>query len=111
MQEIDYRLVGAKIKAKRKQFGYSQESLAELCNISPSYLGHIERGSRHLSMDIAVKLAHYLNVSLDYLLLDYTDNPPAILTNIETSLRNQDKNKVESFLRTVKILSENIDKL
>ena len=111
MQEINYKLVGTKIKNKRKELGYSQESLAELCNISPSYLGHIERGSRRLSMDIAVKLAYYLNVSLDYLLLDYAGNSPAILTNIEAVLRNQDSQKVESFLKTVKILSENIDKL
>ena len=110
MQEIDYKLVGTKINNKRKELGYSQESLTELCNISPSYLGHIERGSRRLSMDIAVKLAHYLNVSLDYLLLDYAGNSSAILTNIEAVLRNQDSQKVESFLKTVKILSENINK-
>lgn len=111
MQEIDYKLVGKKIKNKRKELGYSQESLAELCNISTSYLGHIERGSRRLSMDIAVKLAHYLNVSLDYLLLDYASLSPGLLTSIEAVIRNQDSQKVETFLKTVKILSENIDKL
>ena len=111
MQEIDYKLVGAKIKDKRKALGYSQEALAELCNISTSYLGHIERGSRRLSMDIAVKLAHYLNVSLDYLLLDYAGLSSGLLTNIEAIIRNQDSQKVESFLKAVKVLSENIDKL
>ena len=46
MNDINYSEIGNKIKQKRRELGYSQEELAELCGISASYIGHIERGSK-----------------------------------------------------------------
>ena len=111
MKKIDHTIVGRKIKQKRMQLGYTQEQMAEQCNISTSYLGHIERGSRNLSMETAVKITDCLNVSLDYLLLDAIDIKPEILTHIEPILRKHDKMQVDKFLKAVKILADNIDKL
>ena len=46
MNDINYSEIGNKIKQKRRELGYSQEELAEICGISASYIGHIERGSK-----------------------------------------------------------------
>ena len=51
MNNINYVNLGEKIKSTRKERGYTQEKLAEICDISTGFLGHIERGTRKLSLD------------------------------------------------------------
>lgn len=111
MDAVDYKLVGKKIQNRRRELGLSQEKLAECCYISTSYLGHIERGTRSLSMGTAIKLASVLDVSLDYLLLDTVGPTAHLLTSLEPILKKHSGPQVERFLRTVKVLAENIDKL
>ena len=68
MAKIDYKMLGEQIRYIRNQLHLSQEHLAELCDISPSFMGHIERGTRKMSMETFVSIADALNVSTDYLL-------------------------------------------
>ena len=51
MRELDYGKMGMRIRQVRKAKGWSQNELAEKCGISMSFLGHIERGSRIMSME------------------------------------------------------------
>lgn len=109
MSNIDYVKIGSKIKQKRTQLGYSQEYLAELCGISASYIGHIERGTKKMSISIAVSIAHVLHLSLDYLFLDSSDNQENILLSVSSMLKQGSKEQADILLKTIKILSENID--
>ena len=54
MKEINYVQIGQKIKNLRNEAGLTQEQMAERCEISTSFLGHIERGTRMLSLETAV---------------------------------------------------------
>ena len=47
MLKVDYVRVGQKIKEKRLQNGLTREQLAELCELSASYIAHIERGMKY----------------------------------------------------------------
>ena len=68
--KADLTAIGEKIRSRRVRLGLSQEQLAELCGITPSYVGHIERASRQLSLNTAISISTVLQISLDYLLLD-----------------------------------------
>ena len=46
----------------------TQEGLAERVEISASFMGHIERGSRKMSVDTLCRIAHALDCSADNLL-------------------------------------------
>lgn len=109
--KIDYSKIGQKIKTKRQEMGMSQEQLAEACDISYSYIGHIERASRNLSLTTAIKLSQVLNVSLDYLLLDAIPSESALFNSILSEVKNHSKEQTDKFWNAVKILSENIDRL
>lgn len=111
MSNINYPFIGQKIKSLRTKAGLTQEQMAEKCGISTSYLGHIERGSRKLSLETAVKIADCLRVSIDALIIDGKAVDSNILPSVEAILQKQDKQKREQFLRLIKTLSENIDKL
>lgn len=65
---MNYSAMGARIKQARKGQHLTQEQLAEMLNISPSFLGHVERGTRKASIETLYALCRALNVSADYLL-------------------------------------------
>ncbi len=65
---MDYSSLGARIRRERILRGWTQEQLAEKSNISLSFLGHIERGTRKASLETLVALANVLDASVDALL-------------------------------------------
>lgn len=52
----------------RKQHGYSQEALADYCELHRTYIGSIERGERNVSLSTLEVLARALGVSVPELL-------------------------------------------
>ncbi len=68
---MDYQYVGAAIRAARQARRLTIERLAELANVSPSFLGNVERGARIPSLQTMVSLSRALHVPVDALL------PPA----------------------------------
>ena len=109
--QIDYESLGLRIRKARKQKDLTQEQLSEKSGISTAFLGHIERGTRKLSVDTLFRLASSLDVSTDYLLMDSFSNDKDQLVYIESIIASKDKAKTKSFLNTVKVLAENIDEL
>lgn len=111
-KNIDYAALGKRVKNKRVENKLTQEQLSEMCALSAAHIGHIERGTRilSLSVDVLFRIAQVLNVSVDYLLFDSVENDN-ILSSIAPILKDTDKNKVNHFLNTVRVLAENIDEL
>ncbi len=67
-RELDYSKIGMRIRQVRKAKGWSQDELAKKCSISMSFLGHIERGSRVMSMETFVNICSALDTRADELL-------------------------------------------
>ncbi|MCP4597882.1 helix-turn-helix transcriptional regulator [Neptuniibacter sp.] len=53
---------GQRIRAIRKEKGLSQESLAALADIDRSYMGHIERGEKNITLTKIYQIAKALDV-------------------------------------------------
>lgn len=70
---LDYKLIGLRIKEKRKSCGYTQEELAEALGISATYLSRIENGRRNLSLDLLVDLCRELKVGIDSIIFGADD--------------------------------------
>lgn len=111
MKEINYVQVGQKIKNFRYEAGLTQEQMAEMCEISTSYLVHIERGSRKLSLETAVKIAEQLHVGMDSLIIAGKETDFSVLSAVKAILRKQDNTNQKQFLRSLKVLSQHIDEL
>jgi transcriptional regulator with XRE-family HTH domain len=56
-------LLGAAIRANRKNLDFSQEKLAEKAGLSTVFISRIERGVESPSVDSLVKIAKALGVS------------------------------------------------
>lgn len=111
MKNINYSLVGQKIKEKRNKLGLTQEKLAEKCGISVGYIAHIERGSKSLSLETAVKIAEVLNVSIDYLIIDTIHEENRIINSLETEINSMNPQQKHKFIRFAKVIINNIDEL
>ena len=66
--------IGKKLKEIRISQGFTQETLAELAEISASFLGMIERGERVLSVMTLFRLCKALDIPSDALLCTKTDS-------------------------------------
>jgi transcriptional regulator with XRE-family HTH domain len=71
---MDYQAIGRHIRAKRKALRMTQEKLAEKVDLSVSFIGHIERGSRKASIETLSQLCDALTLSMDQV-LDRTNIP------------------------------------
>ena len=68
MRKLDYEKMGMRIRQLRKAKGWSQDELAKKVGISMSFLGHIERGTRIMSMETFVSICGALDANADELL-------------------------------------------
>ncbi len=65
--------VGSIIRSRRKELRLSQERLAELANLHPTYISEIERGKVNASIYCFQTIAHTLGLEFaDFLLLPET---------------------------------------
>lgn len=62
---INYKQLGKKIKNFRLEKRLSQEKLAELCDLSTSYISYIETGKRKINFAQLEKIAQILELTID----------------------------------------------
>ncbi|GAB3351781.1 hypothetical protein GCM10027566_10520 [Arachidicoccus ginsenosidivorans] len=77
-----------RLSTLRKEKGFSQQELATLAGTHPNVIGKYELGMALPSVDMAGKLAHALDVSIDYL-----------VGNIEINVDNTLLDKIKSLLK------------
>lgn len=65
---MDYVRLGKLARYRRKELKLTQEKAAEKMNISVAFYGHIERGTRVLSVETLYRLCTALGLSADYLM-------------------------------------------
>lgn len=66
---FDRMAYGERIKRLRTSKELTQEQLAEKINVSRTYIAKIENGLQTGPIEIAIELAEFFDVSLDFLLL------------------------------------------
>ena len=110
--QINYQILGSKIKLLRKRKKLSQQTLSELVDISPTYMSYIESGIRSMSLDTLVSLANILDVTPDILLSESLKHNTRSYTNEFTEVIsdcNEYERRIlfENMKSTKKVLKEN----
>ena len=103
---MDQHALGKRIREERLKLNYTQEQLAELVNVSATYIGFIERGERSLTLSKLVSIAGVLGVSVDYLLSDSVSGDASsqerLLLSLFAAAKPEDK---ELILEMAKLIS------
>ena len=66
---VDFQAMGARIRLRRQELGYTQAQLAACAGISMSFVGHLERAEKIPSIETLAALSASLVTTLDYLIL------------------------------------------
>ena len=109
MDNMDYEMLGIRIREARKSRGYTQSELAELTEYSVQHISLVETVSNKLCVELLICIENALDVSLDDLLRDSLDLSPRAQHNISIDV-NSAKER-DAIVRIVKILEEEIGNL
>lgn len=63
-----YEKLGSRIKELREKFGFSQEKLSRLLNLSRTAISQIESGERKIATDELIRLSEIFNIPIESLL-------------------------------------------
>lgn len=66
---VDYKEVGRRIAARRKELGLKQSKVNEMAKLSDKYLSNIETARSIPSIDVLMRICDVLNVTPDYFLV------------------------------------------
>lgn len=111
MKELDYGKMGMRIRQIRKIKGWSQEELAKNCGISMSFLGHIERGTRIMSLETFVSFCVALDATADELLWGVAYPSETVLdlwqpSNTDKVAEKKDVDSYSMYIRIMKSVAE-----
>lgn len=88
MNYVDYKEVGKRISARRRELGLKQWQVEQKAELSDKYLSNIERATSVLSVDVLMKLCTVLQTTPDALLLGaVADEENDYLQSITNRLR------------------------
>ncbi len=65
---LNYKEIGQRISNERRKYDLTREQLAELIDLSSTFLGQVERGEKKMGLEALIRLSEKLHVSVDYLL-------------------------------------------
>ena len=85
---VDYKLIGERIKKARKAKGMTQETLAERLNVTIGYVSQFERGITKISLDLLGSVSSVLGCDIASLVSESAINSGEY---IETELLSEIK--------------------
>lgn len=106
-----YKLLGKRIRLERFKKNWTQEKLAEMADISPAYMGQIERGERSIPLDTLSRIVNILGVSYDYLLQDsLIEKDSTSKEKLETIILSRTEDEQQIALDMIRLMYSHLDR-
>ena len=104
--------VGKRIRDERLKNKLTIEKLCELLDVSPSFIGLVERGTSGISLEKLCRLSEIFHVSTDYLIKGTTDSKHtenAALDALNAYLYNSTEEEILFILSLVKFIKPRVE--
>jgi len=102
---LNFESIGKNIKTYRIRKKLRQEDLAELSELSVTYIGMVERGEKIPALETFIKILNALEVSADVILADVLkvgyEVKGSLITDQLSSLTPEDREKVYDVIATL----------
>ena len=117
--EIDYKAIGKRIKLARIKAEVTQERLAELLGVDPSYISRLENGTKNINLIRLMEIADILTPSsLDTLVYDslrehtqeYDAEATDLLNDCDSYERRLLVNQLRDYKEKMRALKEHYSK-
>ena len=83
--EIDYKLIGERIREARKEKGLTQEKLSEEIDVTIAFLSRIERGAAQINLKRLAQISTTLDIPIEKLI---TGTATASINYLDKDLYN-----------------------
>lgn len=104
---MNLKSIGTRIQKTRKAKKLTQEQLAEMADLSPSYISAVERGVKTPKLETLIGLANILDASADDLLGDVVNaSIKSAASELSERIENLPKERQQVVLEVVRILTE-----
>lgn len=105
MNELDFALIGQRIKQVRSDKKLTQEYLANVTGVNVSHISNIETNKVKVSLTLLVGICNALDVTMDYLLENEYHTPNSTIEKeLINTMKDMPKDKLETLLRIAKVL-------
>lgn len=108
MINLNYKLMGQRLRIIRKKQGLTQEQIAEKAEISPQHYSGVETGGVKVSLPALIRIANALNTSMDALLLDSISvaTKPGLMREVEAVFADASADETYLMLAQAKNIKE-----
>lgn len=106
---IDYKLIGERIKRARKSRGMTQDALAEKLNVSIGYVSQVERGITKISLDLLGAIASVLSEEVANFIAESAVNSGGYLeSEIVREIERLDQKNKKFVLQMIRLINESL---
>jgi len=104
---IDYKLIGERIKKARKERGMTQDNIAERLNVSVGYVSQVERGITKISLDLLGAISGILERNIADFISDSAVHSSSYMeAELLYEIQKLDQNKRKFLLQTIRLMNE-----
>ena len=100
MDNLDFAIIGKRIKEVRTDRQLTQEYLAKVTDVNVSHISNIETNKVKVSLTLLVSICNAMNVTVD----EYKAPTTAFETELLNTVDKLDSSKKEQLLRIAKVL-------
>lgn len=105
MQELDFEIIGKRLREIRLSKGFTQEYVANKVDVNTSHISNIENNRVKVSLSALVNICNTLETTVDYVLNNqYTDFDSVLNQNILNELQKCDEDMKERILKIIQVL-------
>lgn len=105
MKQLDFGLIGQRIREVRTDKKLTQEYLAEATGVNVSHVSNIENCKVKVSLTLLVGICNALDTTVDYILgNEYHAPTSTIEKELMNIAKDLDESKKEQLLRIAKVL-------
>ena len=104
---VDYKLIGERIKRARKMKGFTQETVAEKLDVSIGYISQVERGITKISLDFLGAMSLVLDCDIANFISESAVNSNEYLdSELIDEFKKLDSKKKKFILKVIKDANE-----
>ena len=105
---MDYMILGQNIKDMRKTLNMTQERLADIVDLSTVFISQIETGSGKPSLETIYKISLALNVPIDDLVKNTSEELTSDISEISSLLILRPKSEIQYVTAVVRTMLNNL---
>ena len=100
MENINYKLIGKRLKEAREKKKITQEKLAESLDVSIGYISQVERGLKHFNLQRITQVSKIFEIPVSYIIDgSISDKPVDALSELIETIKDYSDEEIRALIK------------